>query len=245
MRQRRVLIIDSSPGIRDLLSLSLARDFEVAAVGTLALAQAAFRDPNHDVFVVDVALSVGGAEGLELICQARAEGDTRPIVAVSGLREPRLPKRCYDAGADGFIAKPFRTVSELSSLIARLLSRAPSAPLPPRIDGMLLPTAPFRFAGATIDASSMAAVFANGATVSLTPKEIGLLHFLAGQAGHLVLRSEIMARVWGPLLPSTSKTVDTHLVRLRKAYASHGADLSCYLKVKAKVGWWISERANE
>jgi DNA-binding response OmpR family regulator len=244
MKKPAILFVDASVEMRDLLSAALARHYAVEVTGSLTHARAECRHPKHAAFVVDIAGSPAGDDGVNFIRELRAAGDERPVVAISGRHEAELAARCYEAGADGFVPKTLWTIRELRALLSRLLRRAKVAALVSgRIDGILLPKRKFSFGGAIIDSREMTAAFPRGRVQHLNPKEIGILHVLATRSGHLARRSEILARVWGPGAVQTSKTLDTYLVRLRRAYQAGGLDLTRVLHAKPKVGWWVDAEA--
>ncbi len=226
--------------MRDLLTAALGCHYALEVTGSLTQARAECRHPKHAAFVVDIAGSPAGDEGVSFIHDLRAAGDERPVVAISGLHEAELAARCYEAGADGFVPKSLWTIRELRALLSRLFKRANVVALVSRrIDGILLPKRSFPFGGAVVNPREMTAAFPRGRVLHLNPKEIGILHVLASRRGHLARRSEILARVWGPGAVQTSKTLDTYLVRLRRIYQAGGLDLTRVLHAKPKVGWWV------
>lgn len=244
MRKKAILIVESSPELRDLLTAALARRYAVEITGSFTHAMAECRHPRHAALVVDIVRGGADDEAIQLIQQIRAGGDERPVVALSGVRDPELPSWCYEAGADAYVPKTGCTIRELRAVLARLLSRSHENPPHPRVDGILLPASEFRFSGAVINPVAMTASFPAGTVIDLNPKELGILHVLATNSGRLVRRAEILAHVWGPEAVPTSKTLDTYLVRLRRAYQRGGIDLAQRLKAKPKVGWWVGAERN-
>ena len=239
MRKKAILIAENSAELRDLLTLALAPHYVVDTASSFAEAQAEGRHPRHEAFIIDIVRGGPEDEGVRLITALREDGDDRPLIAISGGRDPALPSLCYEAGADAFVAKSVCTVRELRAVLRRLLAPARLRGAQARVDGIRLPEQKFWFAGAMIDPVNMTGMFPLGSVQHLNPKEIGILHVFALGSGRLVRRAEILAHVWGPAAVPTSKTLDTYLVRLRRAYQRGGLDLTKWLKAKPKVGWRV------
>lgn len=239
MRKKAILLVENSAELRELLTVALAGRYTVDTARSFAEAQSEGRHPRHAAFIVDIERGGPEDEGLKLMAALRGDGDERPLIAISGRREPEIPSLCYEAGADAFVAKSVCTVRELRAVLRRLLALPKVRGARARVDGIRLPERGFWFAGAMIDPMNMTGMFPRGLLQHLNPKEIGILHVFALGAGRLVRRGEILAHVWGPTAVPTSKTLDTYLVRLRRAYERGGLDLTKWLKVKPKVGWWV------
>jgi DNA-binding response OmpR family regulator len=109
----RVLLVDDDAEICEFLSTLLELEGMapvVAPTADVALAEA----PRAAAVLVDVAMP--GVDGLELCRRMRASGYAGPILVVSARPGPDLPRKATDAGANGFIRKPF----ENAELVAQL-----------------------------------------------------------------------------------------------------------------------------
>jgi DNA-binding response OmpR family regulator len=114
----RVLLVDDDPDICEFLSILLATEgLESVSARTAEGALAAVG--GAAAVLLDVAMP--GVDGLELCRRMRAGGFTGPIVIVSARPSPDLPRRAAEAGADGFVRKPFQN-AELVGLLRRALA---------------------------------------------------------------------------------------------------------------------------
>jgi two-component system phosphate regulon response regulator PhoB len=203
---------------RDLLSLL---DFNLRAAGleTLlatsgeeALAQLRRRVP--DVVVLDLMLP--DVSGTEVCRQIKADPRTRdvPVLMLTARSEEVDRVVGFEVGADDYVTKPF-SVRELVLRVRALLRRA-GAPRPPE----RLPDAvgPIR-----VDVDGHR-VFVDGAEVVLTPLEFKLLTTFMTRLGRVQSRDQLLEDVWEMSSEIETRTVDTHVKRLREKLGT-GRDL--------------------
>lgn len=177
----------------------------------------ALRDVSFDLLLLDWQLP--GVSGREVLSWVRANLDRRL---------PAMFLTCRDAeadivdglaaGADDYIVKPIRP-RELGARIEALLRRA----CPGHAGGESLCVGAFAFDGGTRTATRF------GQPVGLTPKEFDLAMLLFRNEGRIVSRDHIVAAVWGRNIPPLSRTVDTHVSRVRSKlglHAEHGVRLT-------------------
>jgi DNA-binding response OmpR family regulator len=201
----KVLIADDEQDLVDGLAMHLEKEgYKVlkANDGNTALKLALQEIPH--LIVLDVMMP--GMSGLD-VCQAirRKEIDTR-IIMLSAKGEEIDKVVGLEVGADDYIAKPFSTRELLALVRARLRYRAPAAHQ--RISR-------YRFDDTELDFERLLAV-KDGVPVDLTPREFDLLHFLIQHRGQVVTRERILDKLWGHDSYSTPRTIDNHILRLRK-----------------------------
>ena len=116
-----VLILDDDPNIRMLLEYVLRKHFHTASRenGLEALAWLA-ENPLPDLILTD--LEMPGLSGFELLQQLRISGYYRhiPLLVFSGFEDEQVKEKCLDAGANGYILKPFdpaTIVSRINSIL--------------------------------------------------------------------------------------------------------------------------------
>ncbi|MBI2816242.1 MAG: response regulator transcription factor [Acidobacteria bacterium] len=137
--------------------------------------------------LVLIGQSTGG-DGAYAICRALRSASDTPIIVVSSFDSAENVVAALDAGADDYVAQPFRT-EELLARIRAVMRRklAPADSLPPRL----------ALDGVEIDFATRQ-ITAKDRTAHLTPKEFELLKFLVSHAGRVVSHRTILQAIWGP-----------------------------------------------
>ncbi|NUA28847.1 response regulator transcription factor [Cupriavidus basilensis] len=138
----------------------------------------------------------------------RTLGDALPVMLLSQHNDDDHIARCFAHGADAFLPPPVRH-AELAARVDALLRRM--APVAQACGDLELGA--YRFVLAERRA------FVNGRLVKLAPKEYELAVLLFRHAGQLLLRQTIEESVWHRSMPSASRTVDSHLSRVRTKLA--------------------------
>ncbi len=199
-----VLIVDDEADLAQLLEFNLKQaglDAEVALTGEVALQLAAQRVP--DVVLLDLMLP--DISGKEVCRRLRADARTRevPIVMVTARGEESDRVDGFEVGADDYVVKPFSPRELVLRLKAILRRAAPGGG--ERITRGLL----------TLDVGSHHA-WVGGEPLDLTALEFKLLHHFMSRAGRVQSREQLLSDVWGINSPLETRTVDTHVMRLRE-----------------------------
>lgn len=209
----RILIVDDEPSITEFVSYAMQKEgyhTEVAANGEDALKK--IESQQFDLFVLDIMLP--GIDGYELCRRIRAKMNT-PILFLSA-RDTELNKVVgLELGADDYLAKPFG-VRELLARTRALLRRSQSIEA-------TQPSNEVTASGITINEDTHVATGANG-DIDLTPREFELLCCLMRNAGKVVSREDLLRDAWGWEFITETKTVDTHIKRLRDKIEAAGYD---------------------
>jgi two-component system, OmpR family, alkaline phosphatase synthesis response regulator PhoP len=204
---QRILVVEDNPdlafGLRNNLEIE-GYSVEVADDGYKALSSA--RTMRPDLIILDLTLP--GLDGYRVLRTLRDEGNGTPVLILSAHGDEADKVRGFRMGADDFVTKPF-SLLELLARVQALLRRAPAKEEEaPRTKG-------YAFGDVTVDTDSQT-VMRHGEIVSLTPREYDLLLALLRRQGGVVSRIELMRDVWGHQHEVTSRTVDTHIVELRR-----------------------------
>ena len=213
----RILIVDDEPSITDFVSYNLRKegyDVEVAGGGDEALSLA--RSHDFDLVVLDVMLP--GMDGYEVCRRLRATSSV-PVLFLSA-RDTELDKVVgLEIGGDDYLAKPFG-VRELSARVKALLRRAPSSAVR---EGAVAGER-FEAAGIILDETAHEATAPQGTPIDLTPREFELLACLMRHAGKVLSRELLLREAWDWEYLVETKTVDTHIKRLRDKLEAAGVD---------------------
>jgi two-component system, OmpR family, alkaline phosphatase synthesis response regulator PhoP len=199
----RVLVVEDNPdlayGLRNNLEIE-GYDVEIAADGRAGLAAARARPP--DLVVLDLMLP--GLDGFRVLRALRQDADAPPVLVLTARGEESDKVRGLKIGADDYVTKPFGLL-ELLARVEALLRRTRRGP----------PRRRFRFGEVEVDAAARA-VRKSGNCVDLAPKELDLLLALLEAEGAAVSRLDLLRRVWGYAAAVVTRTVDTHVVELRR-----------------------------
>ncbi len=215
--QKRILIVDDEPAIRDMVAYALRKgDFEPAHAGDARQAQESIAERVPDLILLDWMLP--GTSGLELARRWRREALTRdvPIIMLTARGEENDRVGGLEAGVDDYVVKPF-SARELLARIRAVMRRSRDDDE----DGSI------RIGGLRIDGAAHR-VFADTdgspATVQIGPSEYRLLHFFMTHPDRVYSRSQLLDHVWGGSVYVEERTVDVHIRRLRKTLEPHRLD---------------------
>lgn len=207
----RILLVDDEQTITDFVGYALQKEgfeVEIAANGEDALALA--QKKSFNLFILDIMLP--GMDGYELCRRIRAHSNA-PVLFLSA-RDTELDKVVgLELGADDYLAKPFG-LRELIARVRALLRRGSG-----QVGGEPAITA----SGITLNEDAHTATGEQG-DIDLTPREFELLAALMKQAGKVVSREDLLRDAWGWEFLTETKTVDTHIKRLRDKIAAAGYD---------------------
>lgn len=227
---RRIIIIEDHAPIAEGLRLNLEHDgydVVIAPTGPRGLTEARARRP--DLLILDLTLP--GMDGLEVLRTLRAEGHDMPVLILSARGTEIDRVRGFRIGADDYVVKPF-SLPELLARVAAMLRRHPSAP------GTARTPTRWRFGTVVADTASHT-VWRDGVVVELRPKEFGLLAALLAREGRVATRAELLDAVWRYEYDVRSRTVDVHVLELRrKLEAVPGAPQ--HLVTVRKVGYRLA-----
>jgi DNA-binding response OmpR family regulator len=199
----RVLVVDDQKTIVETCRLYLEHagfDVVVGYNGEQALAEA--RDAKPDLIVLDLMLP--RVDGRDVCRRLRDEGVRVPIVMLTALATEEDRIAGFELGADDYVVKPF-SPRELVARVRAILRRVP----PADADGEL------QFEGLTIDRRAHR-VHVDGVEVELTPREWALLETLAAHPFRAFSRAELVARAFADERDVLERTVDAHVMNLRR-----------------------------
>jgi len=196
----KILLVEDEKPIREGLKDRLEREgFRVTDAETLADALRAL-EGSPDLVILDRRLPDG--EGLDVLRELRARGRSTPVIVLSARGMPEDRVEGLEGGADDYVTKPFH-LRELVARVHAVLKRAePEAAL-------------LSFGDCELDLGART-LRQRGDEVTVTKMEFDLLLYLARNPGRVVTRNELLDRVWGHDRYPTTRTVDFHVLSLRK-----------------------------
>jgi two-component system alkaline phosphatase synthesis response regulator PhoP len=222
-----VLIIEDNPDLAFGLVNNLeieGHHVELVEDGALGLERARAAPP--DLVILDLMLP--GLNGYGVLKGLRDAGLQTPVLILSARGEEADKVRGFRYGADDYVTKPF-SLLEMLGRVEALLRRGRAAVAAPRADDIA------RFGDVEVDRATRT-VRKAGREVTLTPKAYELLAALLELNGKVVSRSELLRIVWGFRGAVISRTVDTHMVELRRKLEDDPANPSHILTVR-KAGY--------
>ncbi len=200
-----VLIVDDERDLAELIDFNLrGSGFTTHVAHTGEEALAASRAQNPDLVLLDLMLP--DMSGIDVCRQLRASPPSRGVLIVMLTAKGEEPDRIrgFEVGADDYVVKPF-SVRELVLRLKAILRRgAPAAgnAAPLALGPLRLDVASHRF-------------FVEEREVSLTAIEFRLLEHLLARLGRVQTREQLLEEVWGLSSSLETRTIDTHVMRLR------------------------------
>jgi two-component system phosphate regulon response regulator PhoB len=208
----RILIVEDEQDIADLIGFNLLRHgFEVLkAHDGIAGTEIALRE-RPDLIVLDLMLP--GRDGYAVFRELRRDSRTAtiPVIMLTARAQTEDRIQGLEAGADDYLTKPF-SPKELILRVQAILKRAEAPP-----GSVDFSHGPFRF-----DKTSLKFYLENE-PAELTSTEFKLLLFLCERAGKPQDRNDLLRTVWGYSDSAHSRTLDTHMKRLRQKLGDHGS----------------------
>lgn len=231
MNKAKILIIEDDIAIADLLSYGLSMEgFQTRTAASGASGMIELQKFQPDLLLLDWMLP--DESGLD-ICKKVTANYNIPIFMITAKSDITDKVLGLEFGADDYITKPFdlREVVARIRTILRRVDQANSGQQNEAKHGVI------RFKQIEIIPEERL-VKNNGHAVELTPKEFDLLMTLIGNQGKTFTRSELLDMVWGYHFVGDTRTVDTHIQRLRKKL-----DASEFITTVFGIGYKFEKQA--
>ena len=210
MEKKKILIADDEERIVKLVSDFLnasGYDTVCAADGKEAL-DIFNKDGGIDLCLIDIMMPE--VDGWKVTREIRKKSDI-PIIMLSARAEEFDLLEGFESGIDEYVTKPF-SPAVLVKRVEALLKRASGQPLSE--DNIQK--------GLVIDSNAFTA-FVDGVPLELTLKEFELLSYLYENSGRVLTRDQLLNAIWGYDYLGDSRTVDSHIARLRTKLGDYGA----------------------
>ncbi len=194
--------IDLAEGLKDNFEIE-GYKVELAHDGEQGLEKAISESP--DIIVLDIMMPK--KSGFDVCKELRARGDQTPIIMLTARTEEVDRVLGLELGADDYVPKPFST-RELLARVKAVLRRTTN-----KKDKKATIV---DFGKIKVDFEHYIAYDAQDNQIDMTYKEFEILKFFMKNKGRTVSRDELLDKVWGYEIYPTSRTVDNHIVKLRK-----------------------------
>lgn len=209
----KILVADDEQLIRKLIGDCLKKEghtvFE-AADGEKAL-EIFYAEPDINLALLDIMMP--GRDGWK-VCREIRKSSGIPIILVSARSQDFDQIMGFESGADDYVTKPF-SLAVLTHRIDILLKRGATSPVKTDdpddivLDGLVVKPAAHE-------------VFLHGERLTLTLKEYRIIHKLCAHPGRVYTREQLLDEIWGIEYAGETRTVDSHVARLRTKLGSWG-----------------------
>ena len=221
---QKILIIEDEPDIRKTLEYNISREgYEVISASSLLEARQNLESSSFSLLLLDLMLPDGS--GLDLFRELKQDKSksSMPVIILTAKDDEVDKVVGFELGADDYVTKPF-SVRELILRVKAVLKRGVS-----KSDNVEVQR---QFGELKIDVDSHE-VFVNDEPISLTALEFKLLRQLVDRRGRVQSRDQLLSDVWGYSSDVTTRTVDTHIKRLREKLG----DMGKYVQTIRGVGY--------
>jgi two-component system phosphate regulon response regulator PhoB len=226
----KILVVEDETDIRQILAYNLEQaghEVLVAERGDSALAMV--RDRRPDLILLDLMLPE--ISGLEICRTLKSDAGLRtiPVIMLTARNEEIDRVVGFELGADDYVAKPF-SVRELLLRIGAVLRRSQGLAVVSDGPGEML------FGRLRVDRTAHR-TWVDGEEVTLTPLEMKLLWTLYERRGRVQSRGTLLDDVWDASPENNTRTVDTHIKRLREKLGPAGV----YVETVRGVGYRFAD----
>ena len=209
----KILVIEDEPDIRRNLEYNLSREgFSISTAASISEANTLLASTDYNLILLDLMLPDGS--GLDLCKSIKSNSDTESIpIIILTAKDDEVDKVVgFELGADDYVPKPF-SVRELILRVKAVLKRGSKK--------KEIVEVVRQFGDLKIDVDSHE-VHVDDTKINLTALEFRLLRQLVDTRGRVQSRDQLLSEVWGYSAEVTTRTVDTHVKRLREKLGPMG-----------------------
>lgn len=211
--QATILLLEDEAEVREMVSRVLSREgFEMLTAADAAEARLRISEKVPDLMLVDWMLP--GISGIEFVRQCRRDELTAevPVIMLTARAEESDRVHGLERGADDYVVKPF-SPRELAARIRAVLRRTSGQDEAGTLTAgrLSLNTVSHR-------------VYVDDAPIDIGPTEFRLLRFFMSHPGRVYNRAQLLDHVWSREVFVEERTVDVHVLRLRKLLKPHGLE---------------------
>lgn len=220
---KRILVAEDDANIRETLADLLSGEgYEVTTAADGEAAIAAWRGASEPFDLIMLDVMMPGKSGYDVCREIRASGSRVAVLMLSAKGEEIDKVIGLELGADDYVTKPFG-VRELLARVAAAIRRSGSSPAVAQAEAAA--DADFPFCGANASVKRYVLEGA-GKSIAVTELEMKLMKALSAHKGEVMTRDALLNLVWGANYYGTTRTLDQHLVNLRRKLERVGGDTS-------------------
>ena len=227
-----ILVVEDEPAIQELVAYACQTNgYAVRRSDSVRAAREEVSRELPDLVLLDWMLP--DRPGIELLRELRGQERTKalPVIMLTAKGSETDKVAGLDAGADDYVVKPFSPRELVSRIRAVFRRRAP------QLAGEVLEYGPLKLDTARGD------LLANGETIRMGLTEFKILSFFMAHPDRVFSRSQLLDGVWGDHVFIEERTVDVHMLRLRKALAPF--DLQHMIQTVRGLGYRLSLRTDK
>jgi two-component system phosphate regulon response regulator PhoB len=229
MEKKKILVVDDEPDVTDLVAYHLkARGFQVETLNEATASISKARTYGPDLIILDIMMPHLSGTQICRILKTDNKLARIPLIFLTAKSEPQDRIEGLETGADDYLGKPF-SPKELVLRVESILRRAavPQQPIATKI----------QIGDITLD-SDTHRVSVRGEPVDLTATEFRLLRLLMERQGRVQTREHLLLNVWNYSTEIETRTVDTHIRRLREKLGTEAG----WIETIRGVGYRIAEK---
>ena len=229
MDKKKILVVDDEPDVTDLVAYHLrAKGFHVETLNDATASISKARAVHPELIILDIMMP--HLSGIQICRILRTDNKLSkvPIIFLTAKAESQDRIEGLESGADDYLPKPF-SPKELVLRVESILRRV-SAPQ--------LPAAVRLHIGEILLDNDTHRVTVRGEMIELTATEFKLLHLLMERQGRVQTREHLLLNVWNYSTEIETRTVDTHIRRLREKLGAEAA----WIETIRGVGYRIAEK---
>ena len=211
--QATILLVEDEPEVREMVSRTLSREgFHMVTAVDAADGHQRISEQVPDLMLVDWMLP--STSGIDFIRRCKRDELTRniPVILLTARAEESDRLQGFETGADDYVTKPF-SPRELAARIRAVLRRTTGQDA----EGVLT-------AGRLQLNSASHRLYLDDSAVDIGPTEFRLLRFFMAHPERVYSRSQLLDQVWSREVYVEERTVDVHVLRLRKLLKPYGCD---------------------
>ncbi len=229
MEKKKILVVDDEPDVTDLVAYHLkAKGFQVESVNDATASLSKARSYQPDLVILDIMMPELSGIQICRILRKEAKLSKVPIIFLTAKAEAHDRIEGFESGADDYVAKPFspkELVLRVESIFRRL--DAPKEPAATR----------YQVGDIVLD-SETHRVTVRGQLLELTATEFKLLRLMMERQGRVQTREHLLLNVWNYATEIETRTVDTHVRRLREKLGPEAG----WVETIRGVGYRIAEK---